>query len=30
MRIALTLLTALPMLAGSAFGWGCEGHQMSR
>jgi hypothetical protein len=28
MRIALTLLTALPMLAGSAFGWGCQGHQI--
>src|SRR5580692_2679659 len=28
MRIAFSLLAALPMLSGSAFGWGCEGHQM--
>jgi hypothetical protein len=28
MRIALSLIAALPMLAGSAFGWGCQGHQM--
>jgi hypothetical protein len=28
MRKIFTLLTALPLLAGSAFGWGCEGHQM--
>src|ERR1700688_3061660 len=28
MRIALFLLVALPMLPGSVFGWGCEGHQM--
>jgi hypothetical protein len=27
MRIALSLLMTLPMLSGSAFGWGCEGHQ---
>src|SRR5580658_4933344 len=28
MRIALSLLAALPFLSGSAFGWGCEGHQI--
>lgn len=28
MRSALSLFAALPLLAGSAFGWGCEGHQM--
>lgn len=28
MRIALSLLTALPLFSGPAFGWGCEGHQI--
>jgi hypothetical protein len=28
MRIALSLLVALPVLSTSAFGWGCEGHQI--
>jgi hypothetical protein len=28
MRQLLSLACALPCLAGSAFGWGCEGHQM--
>jgi hypothetical protein len=28
MRLVLSLLTAFPFAAGSAFGWGCEGHQM--
>jgi hypothetical protein len=28
MRSVFTLIAALPLLAGSAFGWGCEGHQM--
>jgi len=28
MRIAFSLLVALPAISGSAFGWGCEGHQM--
>jgi hypothetical protein len=28
MRIAISLLAALPLLAGSAFGWGCDGHQI--
>jgi hypothetical protein len=28
MQTALCLLVALPALSGSAFGWGCEGHQM--
>jgi hypothetical protein len=28
MRNVLSLFAALPLLAGSAFGWGCEGHQM--
>jgi hypothetical protein len=28
MRIAISLLAALPLLARSAFGWGCEGHQI--
>ena len=28
MRIALSLIAALPLLAGSAFGWGCQGHQI--
>ena len=28
MRIAISLLAALPLLSGSAFGWGCAGHQM--
>jgi hypothetical protein len=28
MRIALSLIAALPLVAGSAFGWGCQGHQM--
>ncbi|MGA2716206.1 MAG: S1/P1 nuclease [Bryobacteraceae bacterium] len=28
MRIALSLLVALPAFSGFAFGWGCEGHQM--
>jgi hypothetical protein len=27
MRIALFLATVLPLFAGSAFGWGCPGHQ---
>src|SRR5580698_7785730 len=28
MRNIITLLAAMPFLAGPAFGWGCEGHQM--
>lgn len=28
MRAALSLLIAIPLLSGSAFGWGCEGHQI--
>lgn len=28
LRIAFTLLAALPLLNASAFGWGCEGHQI--
>lgn len=28
MRIALSLIAALSLFAGSAFGWGCQGHQM--
>jgi hypothetical protein len=28
MRTVLSLLAAFPLLTGSAFGWGCEGHQM--
>src|SRR5580704_16421246 len=28
MRIAISLLAALPLLAPSAFGWGCAGHQI--
>jgi hypothetical protein len=28
MRIAISALVLLPLLANSAFGWGCEGHQM--
>jgi hypothetical protein len=28
MRRVLSLLAVLPWLAGPAFGWGCEGHQM--
>jgi hypothetical protein len=28
MRSVLSLLAAFPLLTGSAFGWGCEGHQM--
>jgi hypothetical protein len=28
MRTALSLIAALPLLAGSAFGWGCQGHQI--
>jgi hypothetical protein len=27
MRIALSLVTVLPLFAGCAFGWGCPGHQ---
>jgi hypothetical protein len=27
MRNLLTLLAAVPLFAGTAFGWGCEGHQ---
>src|SRR5580658_2188395 len=28
MRPVLSFLAVLPFAAGSAFGWGCEGHQM--
>ena len=28
LRNLLSLFAAIPLLAGSAFGWGCEGHQM--
>ena len=28
MRIAVILLATIPFCSGSAFGWGCEGHQM--
>src|SRR5689334_13193214 len=28
MRAAFSLVFALPLLSGSAFGWGCEGHQV--
>jgi hypothetical protein len=27
-RYVLSFLAALPLLTGTAFGWGCEGHQM--
>jgi hypothetical protein len=29
MRIALSVIAALLLLAGSAFGWGCQGHQIA-
>jgi hypothetical protein len=28
MRVFFAALFALPLLSGSAFGWGCEGHQI--
>ena len=28
MRLFLTLFCGLPLLSGSLFGWGCDGHQM--
>lgn len=28
MRVLLTLIAAIPLFSSSAFGWGCEGHEM--
>ena len=28
MRTLLTVFAALPLVSASAFGWGCEGHEM--